>query len=319
MEIFEGHRTLFRPLARPAITIGNFDGVHLGHQALLAATRQAAEHRGGDAVVLTFEPHPATALGGSFMPRLTSPERKSELLAQSDMDVAIIEPFDLAFSTVSAHAFAHEILAKIFQAKHILVGPNFRYGQGRNGTIDTLRAAGRTLGFFVEEVKATEVGGLAVSSTRVREALKASDISLANELLGRSYDVDGNVIKGAGRGQTIGVPTANLDVDGVLLPGGGVYATWIEVLNSQRRYMGATNVGTNPTFTNQGASTVESHLLDFKGDLYGQRLRISFVQRLRSEMRFSDVPSLVAQIQSDKERARQILSTSPNQPQGLPT
>ncbi len=308
LEVFAGHRALFRPLLRPAITIGNFDGVHVGHQRLLRATKTAAEALGGDAVAMTFDPHPATFLApGKVPPRLTSLATKQELLAQFGMNVALIESFDRDFSEISAEDFCTVVLHQILGAKHVVVGHDFRYGKGGLGTTESLQDAGKALGFAVEIIEPVEVDGERASSSRIRHALIAGDLDGANRLLGHPHTVDGPVVRGAGRGRTIGIPTANIDPLDVLLPRAGVYATWVQLLESGQRYMAATNLGTNPTFVDGGGLTLEPHLLDFDGDLYDQRLRVTFVKQLRSEKRFDSLDSLVAQIHSDIQATRDLL------------
>jgi riboflavin kinase/FMN adenylyltransferase len=310
VEIFQGHRALFRPLVSPAITIGNFDGVHLGHRALLASTRKAAERLGGDAVAMTFDPHPATLLAPSKVPsRLTSLARKQELLAESKMDVTIVESFDESFAKLSATDFTRSLLHDILQAKHVVVGHDFGYGCNRSGTIDSLRAAGAELGFEVEVISPIEVGGKLASSSAIRHALVDGDLAGAKALLGRPHDVDGPVVRGAGRGREFGIPTANVDCGDVLLPRPGIYATQVQILREPDTYMAATSLGTNPTFEQGGALTLEANLLDFDRDLYGQVLRVAFLERLRDEERYDDVDALLAQIHKDIEQTREIGQT----------
>jgi riboflavin kinase/FMN adenylyltransferase len=310
VEIFQGHRALFRPLACPALTIGNFDGVHLGHRALLASARKAADRLGGDAVAMTFDPHPATLLAPEKVPsRLSSLERKQELLAEAGMDVAIIESFDADFAKLSADDFTKTLLHDILKAKHVVVGDDFGYGSNRSGNVETLRQAGEKLGFEVEVVSPVEVSGKRASSSAIRKALIEGQLGSANALLGRPYDVDGPVIRGAGRGREFGIPTANVDTGDVLLPRPGIYATQVQILGEPGLYMAATSLGTNPTFVEGGALTLEANLLDFDRDLYGQVLRVSFLERLRDEERYEDVDTLLAQIHKDIEETREIGQT----------
>ncbi len=310
MEIFEGHRALFRPLVSPALTIGNFDGVHLGHQALLASARKAADRLGGDAVAMTFEPHPATLLAPERVPsRLTSPARKQELFSLAGMDVAIVESFDEDFAELTAEDFTQTLLHDVLQVKQVIVGHDFGYGCNRSGDIHSLRSAGEKLGFAVEVIEPVEVGGQRASSSSIREALVAGDLKGANKLLGRSYDVDGPVVRGAGRGREFGIPTANVDCSGVLLPKPGIYATQVEILGEVGLHLAATSLGTNPTFEQGGALTLEANLLDFDGDLYDKVLRVAFLERLRDEERYEGVDALLAQIQLDINATRKIGKT----------
>jgi riboflavin kinase/FMN adenylyltransferase len=310
MEIFEGHRALFRPLHAPSVAIGNFDGVHLGHQRLLETAARAARSLGGDAVVFTFEPHPAIVLAPhKAPPLLTSLPRKLELLAQAGMDACILEPFTRELADLSPDAFLQSILVEILGARHIVVGYDFTYGRDRAGTTESLRAFGAAHGIGVDVIEPVEAGGVVVSSTRVRELVREGDMAGARALLGRDFDIDGTVVRGDGRGARIGMPTANLATQGQLLPRGGVYAVRVQLLDgaSTRTVPAVANLGTNPTFVDRTELSLEVHLLDFSGDLYGQRLRVQFIERLRGEQRFPGIDALLAQIRADIERAREIL------------
>jgi riboflavin kinase / FMN adenylyltransferase len=319
MEIFEGHRALFRPLHAPAVAIGNFDGVHLGHQRLLDTAARAARALGGDAVVFTFEPHPAVVLAPhKAPPLLTSLPRKLELLAQAGMDACVLEPFTRELAELSPEAFLQSILVAILGARHIVVGYDFTYGRDRAGTTESLRAFGAARGMGVDVIEPVEAGGGVVSSTRVRELVREGDMAGARALLGRDFDLDGTVVRGDGRGARIGMPTANLDTGGQLLPRGGVYAVRVQLLEGaepagsapvrSRIVPAVANLGTNPTFVDRAELSLEVHLLDFAADLYGQRLRVHFVERLRGEQRFPGIDALLQQIRADIERARDILN-----------
>ncbi len=311
MEVFEGHRALFRPLASAAIAIGNFDGVHIGHQKLLAQARHAADRLAGDAVALTFEPHPSALLGPQGAPpRLTTIARKQELFDAAGMSATVVEPFDASFAQLSASRFEEEVLRKSLSASHVVVGHDFQYGAGRGGNLSTLRAAGSRLGFTVEGIEPVLSGDHRASSSEIRRLLIAGDLGGAETLLGRAYDVDGVVARGAGRGGEFGIPTANVDTAELLLPRPGIYATLVEILGEPTRYMAATSLGTNPTFVQGGALTLEAHLLDFEGDLYERHLRVTFVQWLRAEERYDGVDALLTQIRKDIENTRSILGAT---------
>jgi riboflavin kinase/FMN adenylyltransferase len=322
MEIFEGHRALFRPLHAPAIAIGNFDGVHLGHQRLLAAARAAASALGGDAVAFTFEPHPAVVLAPHKAPPLiTRLPRKLELLEQAGLSACVLEPFTRELAGMAPEAFLQSILVEILGARHIVVGYDFTYGRDRAGTTETLRAFGHAHGIGVDVIPPVEVGGVVVSSTRVRALVRAGDMPGAAALLGRDFDLDGTVIRGAGRGARIGIPTANLAVDSELLPQGGVYAVRVQILDANDLPTGAgrlvpavANLGTNPTFVDRAELSLEVHLLDFSADLYDRRLRVHFVERLRGEQRFPGVDALLAQIRADIAAARVLLDAPGDRP-----
>lgn len=324
MEIFDGHRALFRPLVAPAIALGTFDGVHRGHQQLIQATLAASRRLGGDAVVLTFDPHPVEVLAPQVAPPLlTSRERKLELLAEAGISACIVEPFTRELAALSAEEFARSILSDIIGARHIVVGYDFTYGHKRGGTTDTLRAFGAARGIEVEVIEpvAIPVDGdqVVVSSTRLRELVSAGRLAQARPLLGRDFEVEGTVIRGAGRGATIGIPTANIRPwsTRALLPKGGVYAVTAQILDADPGQPGAAapipgvaNLGTVPTFVEQGALSLEVHLFDFSENIYDKKLRVRFIERLRGEQRFDGVDALVRQIHADMERARNILGVA---------
>lgn len=260
---------------------------------------------------MTFEPHPARLLcPDKEPPRLTSIERKQELFAETGMDVAIIESFDEEYAKLSADGFSRGILHELLGAKHVIVGHDFGYGARREGDVSTLRSEGERLGFSVEVIEPIAIEGKRASSTAIREALIAGDLHAARTLLGRDYDVDGLVVRGAGRGKDLGIPTANVDTQGVLLPKPGIYATVVEILGTKEHYAAATSLGTNPTFVSGGALTLEAHLLDVERELYDQRLRVRFIKRLRDEESYSDVAGLLAQIAKDILATRHVLQTS---------
>ncbi len=307
MEVFEGHRALFRPLSAPAVALGNFDGVHLGHRALISAARAAAG-ADGDTVLYTFEPHPARVLAPERAPPLiTSLARKLELLADAGVDVCILEPFDTAFAALGAQEFFDQVIAQVLRPRSLVIGYDFTFGKNRGGDTKMLRELAAARGITVEVIEPVEVGGVVVSSTEVRRRLAAGEVGRAAALLGRPFDCDGVVVRGAGRGRQIGVPTANVDSDAELLPATGIYAVRLRQLEGGGDALpGAASLGTNPTFAG-GKLTLEVHVLDFSGDLYGRRVRVEFVERLREERRYQSVEALVEQIQLDIAEARRIL------------
>jgi riboflavin kinase / FMN adenylyltransferase len=313
MEIVHGYRELARKLESPAVALGNFDGVHCGHQALIDAAVASARAAGGDAVVYTFEPHPARVLAPKLAPALlTTPERKLELIAARGVDVCVLEPFTRALAEMPAEDFLDEAILAAFAPRRIVVGYDFGFGQGRRGNVSTLRAFGERHDIDIEVVEPVAVGGLVASSTKVREFVRAGNMQGARVLLDRDFEVEGTVVRGAARGKDLGFPTANIEPENELLPEGGVYAVTVHVLGevgAGRVLGGAANIGTNPTFETEGKLSVEVYILDFSGDLYGQRLRIGFVERLRPEHRFDGVESLVAQMHEDVKRTRDILGS----------
>ena len=290
------------------LSIGNFDGVHLGHQALLAAVVERARDLGRPASVYTFDPHPRRVLGpGRGPPLLMSWEQLELELAERGVDVLVRERFTAEFATQSPEVFLSEVIHARISPAELFIGRDFHFGKGRRGSGETLGQLGPDLGIRVVIIPQVRVAAGDVSSTRIREALLAGAVEDAALCLGRPYTVWGRVVHGDHRGRTIGFPTVNLELENELVPDHGVYATSVRVFEgdrlAKRVWHSVTNVGTRPTFE-PGRVLTEAHLLDFEGDLYGQRLALSFVRRIRDERRFPDVDSLVAQIREDAERAR---------------
>ena len=306
LETFRGYASLPRRLRNPVVAIGNFDGLHRGHQAILKLVREQAEAVGGESVVLTFEPHPVKVLAREMAPALiTTYARKLELIAACGIEVAVVQPFDPALAAMTADQFIQEALVRALGARGVVVGYNFSFGHGRAGTPEMLRGAGAELGFTVTVVPPLSFDGLVVSSTKVREFVFEGRVDAATKVLGREFELSGTIVRGAGRGRTIGVPTANLQPEEELVPRGGVYVG--HVRRQGARLPAVINVGINPTFVDGGVQTIEAHVLDFDADLYGERLTFEFHQRLRAEQRFSGVAELVARIKADIEQGREIL------------
>jgi riboflavin kinase/FMN adenylyltransferase len=286
-----------------AATIGNFDGVHLGHQALVARTVAAARRHGASATVLTFDPHPARLLSPERAPAaLMTADQKAEMLEALHVDRLVVLAFTPELARSSPEEFARDVLATALGARHVVVGSDFRFGRERSGDVAALEAAGAALGFAVEPVAPVRAAGGPVSSSRIREAVAAGDVVQAAALLGRPFFVDGHVVEGDRRGRQIGVPTANLEVVNEVLPARGVYAGFARTADG-RRHRAVANLGLRPTFA--GADLrLEVHLLGFAGDLYGSLLRVEFTERLREERRFESVDALVRQLREDVEHAR---------------
>ncbi|MDB4965666.1 MAG: riboflavin biosynthesis protein RibF [Myxococcales bacterium] len=309
MDTFRGHTSLTRRLAKPVVAIGNFDGVHRGHAHIFEQARRLAAGIGGEAVVLTFDPHPAKVLAPTFAPPLITPlSRKLELIAAAGIDATVVEPFDRAFAAHSAEEFVQAVLVDGLGASHVVVGYDFTFGQKRSGNVQLLAAEGPPRGFGVTVVPPVSVEGLVCSSTKVREFTLEGRVDGAALVLGRDVEVQGEVVHGDGRGRTIGVPTANVLSETELLPKNGVYAGWAESLVDGRRWVAAINVGTNPTFVSGVQVHVEAHLLDCDEDLYGQRLRVGFAHRLRDEKRFDSRDALVAQIRHDVDETKRVMA-----------
>jgi riboflavin kinase / FMN adenylyltransferase len=291
----------------PVVTIGNFDGVHRGHQALVEVSRERALALGGTVVVLTFDPHPARVLSPDRAPSsLTTIAQKAEILGGLGVDRLAILPFTAELAGRTAADFASLVLRGALGARVVVVGEPFRFGRGREGDVTALEALGRALGFEVIAVAPVLVGQTPVSSSRIRSALEIGDVEGAEQLLGRAFFVDGEVIRGAARGRTLGFPTANVASENETLPATGVYVCWSQEEGTGARIPAVANVGRRPTFGG-GALGLEVHLLDWSGDLYGRRLRVGFTARLRAEQAFPSRDALVAQIESDVRAARRIL------------
>jgi riboflavin kinase/FMN adenylyltransferase len=306
----EARRTSGAPLA---LAIGNFDGVHRGHQELVHVARARAAATGATAGVLTFTPHPARVFAPALAPPLiVSLDRRLQLLGQAGADVAIVEEFTPALAAVEAEDFVRDVLVAGLGAREVVVGWDFSFGRGRRGTPALLRDVGAELGLGVTVVPPVTVGGLVCSSTKVREFVLEGRVEGAALLLGRPAEVQGAVVRGAGRGRGLGIPTANVAPEAELVPKVGIYAARAHVLDAAggiaSTHRAALSIGSNPTFVAAGAVTVEAYLLDFDGDLYDKRLRLEVLHRLRDERRFDSVEALLAQIAADVAETRARVS-----------
>jgi riboflavin kinase/FMN adenylyltransferase len=293
------------------VVIGNFDGVHRGHRAVIESALQLSGEEGLRPLVLTFHPHPSEVLGRGARPVLTTIDRKVELLLGLGEELeVVVEPFTLELSRLSPREFARQVLVERLGAKVVIVGENFRFGHARAGDLPTLRALGQELGFDARaEPLVGDEQGL-FSSTRAREALEAGDLASVEGCLGRPHSLSGVVVRGAARGRTIGFPTANLGNVAEATPPYGVYACRVSRGEEDAPSLGAgvLNLGVRPTV--QGGFSVEVHLLDFSGDLYDARLRVELIARVRDEQRFSSIDALKEQISRDVVRARELLAAS---------
>jgi riboflavin kinase/FMN adenylyltransferase len=302
------------------VVIGNFDGVHRGHQAVLERAVVDAAARGLTPAVLTFWPHPAEALGRAAPPLLTTLARKSELVARVDPRVeVVVERFDAAFAALSPREFAERVLAERLSAAVVVVGRNFRFGRGRAGGLTELAELGAALGFEVRSLPLVGDDAGPWSSTRVREAIARGDLGEASRMLGRPHLLSGVVVEGDRRGRTIGFPTCNLGEVREALPPWGVYAVLVDREDeggaARALARGVANLGVRPTVKESGARpTIEVHLLDHDEDLYGARLRVHLVARLRGEQRFAGLDELRQQIARDVDGARATLAESAPEP-----
>lgn len=294
--------------APSVVTVGAFDGVHLGHQALIGQVVAMARARGWRAVVVTFFPHPAVVLRGETPFYLTSPEEKRAQIARLGVDVLIQIPFTPATARIRAAEFVEQLVRLGMRA--LWAGPDFALGYRREGTLPVLEELGRRHGYTLHVAMEFHLGGRPARSSRIREALRRGDVRSAAECLGRPFSVRGEVVAGAGRGRGLGFPTANLRIwPEHALPANGVYACWADLPDGGRR-MAVVNIGVRPTFDQSSERVVEAHLLDWTGELYGQTLTLHFIERLREERRFPSVAELVAQIQRDIAQAREVLNAA---------
>ncbi len=306
MLVFRSIEQVQHKLKNPAITIGNFDGVHRGHKALFKRVKHWAEELNGQSAVMTFDPHPAEVLfPGKPLSFITSHQKKLDLIESCGIDAAIVIPFSHEFSRISATDFVEDVLVAKIGVKAVVVGYDYRFGHSREGDIEFLRRMGEKHGFQVDIVSGIKMDDTVVSSTAIRQMIIQGKMREANRLLGRCFEVSGTVIAGRKRGVTLGFPTANILMPSLTSPRTGVYAVKAEV--NGKTYGGAANLGYNPTFGDTDLS-LEVHLFDFSGDIYGMPITIRFIDRLRDEKRFSGPDELVRQIRDDVNSAKKILA-----------
>jgi riboflavin kinase/FMN adenylyltransferase len=287
-------------------TIGNFDGVHLGHRAIFHRVVAEARQAQGTATVITFNPHPLKLLAPERAPLLINTYAERErLIAASCIDLLVCLPFTPALAALPATTFVQDILLGALGLKHLIIGYDYAFGRDRQGNAAFLQECGERCGFTVEVLPPIKQNQEVYSSTRIRQLLQMGEVEAAASLLGRHFTLEGEVVHGAGRGQHLGFPTANLRTEKEILPQEGVYA--VKVRHNAALLDGVANIGRNPTF-GENELTVEVHLLDVQDNLYGETLRLYFLQRLRAEERFATVSELCAAIQADIDRARQILN-----------
>lgn len=293
---------------RAVVTIGVFDGVHKGHQAIIGHAVKRAKDLGVQSVVVTFDPHPSEVVRpGSHPAVLTEPARKAELIEALGVDVLCVVPFTPDFSRLPAEQFAHDVLVEHLHAALVVVGENFRFGHRAAGDVPLLERLGQRFGFGVEGAPLVTEGGTIFSSTYIRSCIDAGDVTAAAAALGRSHRLEGVVVRGDQRGREIGFPTANLlSHRYAAVPADGIYAARLTRRAGASPLPAAVSIGTNPTFSGR-ERRVEAYVLDFEGDLYGERVALDFVAYLREMRRYDGVPALLAQIEEDVARTRQIL------------
>lgn len=305
MKIYAGNCSISEPLSISAITIGNFDGVHLGHREIIRQMLQCAHEMSYPAVVYTFQPHPITLLDPDSAPALINTyHQKRDLLSRLNIDILIEEPFNLSFANYSAQQFVEDILYRTLGVKAIFVGTDFTFGRGGQANIDALSHIAGRYGIAVHGIEPLSIEGIVVSSTKIREFVKAGQIKEANLLLGRDFFIEGSVVHGSHRGRRLGFPTANIAPAQNLIPPTGVYVCWAEIHN--QIYPAVTNIGHRMTFEQNSQRWIESHIIDFQGDIYGQTMKLYFVERLRDEMLFPSSEALCLQIEKDIQRAIQM-------------
>ncbi|HEX8475358.1 MAG TPA: bifunctional riboflavin kinase/FAD synthetase [Pyrinomonadaceae bacterium] len=308
MRLFHG--TDNAEIARPTVlTLGVFDGLHLGHQLIMRTLVERARAIGAIPTVITFDPHPRAVLHpASAPPLLQTFDQKIEALGVLGIEQSIVVRFTEQFASVRAEEFLRDVVRERLQAKEVYLGRGFAFGYRREGNIELLREVSERLGFHAEEVPEVGLRGQRISSSRIRELLAEGRVNLARRMLGRPYGVEGRVVQGARRGRTIGFPTANLQPQNRVIPRSGVYVTATLIEGNWRRSL--TNVGTRPTFENDAEPSVETYVMNWDGDLYGDVVRVRFLYRLRAERKFESVDQLKRQINDDMQRALRYFERS---------
>jgi riboflavin kinase/FMN adenylyltransferase len=308
MKIVRGLKNFTERLPNPVLTLGNFDGVHLGHQAIFKKVIERAREIQGTSIAFTFEPHPLKVLAPERSPKLLSTfHGKMKLIAEAGIDVVICADFTRSFADQNPEDFARSVLCEKIGVKEVYVGYDYTFGKGREGGIESLKKMGLICGFQVEEVEAIRVDSKVPSSSAIRELISSGKVEDAAQLLGRYYAIEGEIVHGSRRGHDLGFPTANLRTPNERIPSNGVYAVRAEA--EGRRYQGVAAIGVRPTFET-GFFSIEVFLFDFDGDLYGKQMEVSFVGFLREERKFPDVQSLIVQMQRDVDEAKKILQNA---------
>lgn len=305
MKIVRGTKNISGPFPYPVVTLGNFDGVHVGHQILFRKAAEIAREKEGTSIAFTFEPHPLKIIAPEKVPPLlTHFHKKMELIEACNIDSVICADFTRKFADQRPRDFSKDILKEKIGAREIVVGFDYAFGRGREGTIPYLKKMGEEFGFVVNVVDPIQLDGLTVSSSHVRELIEAGNMESAQKFLGRHYSIVGPVVSGYKTGQAIGFPTANIDTSKVQIPGTGVYA--VRMIYQKKSYDAVANIGFNPTFQRDRLS-VEVHIFDFNQAIYGKEIEVEFISRIRSEIEFESKDDLVVQINKDIEQAKTIL------------
>lgn len=312
MRIFEGLENVGQ-IKNPVLTIGTFDGVHLGHQKIIQQLLLEAKKIEGESVLLTFHPHPRMVLfpESHGLQLLQTQTEKLETLSENGLQNVIILPFSKEFSQMSALDFVREVLINAIGAKKIIIGYDHQFGNDRKGNIDFLRALAAEYQFEVIEIPAEEINEVNVSSTKIRTALQEGAVDIANSFLNKPFELSGTVTKGEQIGRTIGFPTANLDLKDStkLVPANGVYAVKVRVNNEEKTYFGMMNIGYRPTVSQAQKQSIEIYLFDFQGDLYDAHLKVSLYERIRKEEKFVNLATLKSQLSNDEAHIRSFFSS----------
>jgi riboflavin kinase/FMN adenylyltransferase len=308
MEIIKGIENLKRPFRNPVVTLGNFDGIHLGHQRIFEKVKEEAGKIHGESVVITFEPHPLKILYPEQCPPLLTPfKKKMMLIEKAGVDKVLCIEFNKTFADISPSEFVKNVLVEKVKVKKIIVGYNYRFGRGKSGNVEFLKENCAPFGIDVEVVDALIAMDTIVSSSKIRELIKEGEVEKASALLGRNYPVIGRVIEGTKKGHNLGFPTANLDMTEELYPKPGVYA--VRVKWKHQWLNGLANIGFNPTF-DANALSLEVHILNFDCEIYGDEIQVYFIKRIRDEIRFSSIKELIGQIRKDIEWAKRNVFTN---------
>lgn len=308
MKIFYGTDNL-PEFKKAVLTIGTFDGVHHGHKKILQSVVRESLTIGGTSVLITFNPHPRKLLfPGESLKLLSTLDERLDLVREAGIDVAVVVPFTHEFAGLSAQNYIEEFLIKIFNPALIIIGYDHHFGHDRTGDISMLRSYSGKYAFEVKEISAQLISEAAVSSTQIRKALIDGSVEQARQMLDEAYSITGRVVKGAQRGRTIGYPTANIELPDMdkLVPKQGVYA--VKVLVGNQLFLGMLNIGINPTVTNEAVQKIEVNIFDFSQDIYEQQIVVSFIKRLRDEIKFDNLDALKDQLVEDKKQAKLALS-----------
>jgi riboflavin kinase/FMN adenylyltransferase len=306
MKIFTNEDTQIPELPSLCLTLGTYDGIHLGHQKIIRRVVEKARKIGGASCVVTFDPHPRQILAPDSAPDLlTSTTKKIELIEGLGVDAVCLIRFTPEFAKIEARDFVKDFLIGTLHMKIIIEGYDWRFGKGRKGGVGLLREMGKDDGYEVEQVDGVAVDGQVISSTLIRELVLLGDLDVAASYLGRRYSITGDIVEGSRLGREIGFPTANIEPHHEAIPPNGIYAVWVDLAGGRKQ--GTLNIGYRPTVTEERKRTVEVHIMDFYEDIYHEEIEITFVEKLRDEQKFPSLEALTAQIKKDVEKAREVL------------